>query len=202
MLKSIREKKITDDPTQNVKNIPRQTPKQVHLDETEVEMLYNTDCEDIDLKYAFLFGCYTSIRLSDIRDLKWTNIQGERINYTQKKTGDYQDHPLTSSAIKILEKVKELHDNPNGSEKIFNLGTELQICRRLKVWSEKAGITKHVTFHVSRHTFATWAHDIGVDIYTIKKLMGHRSIRTTEIYSHMTDKKKKEAVNSFPDLIK
>lgn len=65
----------------------------------------------------------------------------------------------------------------------------------LASWVKAAGIRKHVTFHVSRHTFATMTLTLGADIYTTSKLLGHRELRTTQIYARIVDSKKEEAVS-------
>jgi site-specific recombinase XerD len=63
-----------------------------------------------------------------------------------------------------------------------------------------AGITKDVTFHAGRHTFAVIMLDLGADIYTVSKLLGHKELSTTQIYAKVMDKKKQEAVNLIPDI--
>ncbi len=55
------------------------------------------------------------------------------------------------------------------------------------VWTEKAGINKHITFHSGRHTFACLMLDLNTDIYTVSKLLGHRNISTTQIYAKIID---------------
>lgn len=67
-------------------------------------------------------------------------------------------------------------------------------------WAALAGIKKHVTFHVSRHTFATMALTAGSDIYTISKLLGHSYVKTTQIYAKVVDRKKEEAVDLMSKL--
>ena len=59
----------------------------------------------------------------------------------------------------------------------------------------EAGIKKHLTFHTARHTFATMGITLGVDIYTMSKMLGHSDIATTQIYAKLVDSKKLEAVN-------
>ncbi|MGF7075117.1 tyrosine-type recombinase/integrase [Mucilaginibacter sp. 3215] len=65
----------------------------------------------------------------------------------------------------------------------------------LKVWPKEAGINKHLTFSCLRHTYATLQLDHGTDIYTISKLLGHRHLKTTQRYTRVMDKAKKEAAN-------
>jgi site-specific recombinase XerD len=64
----------------------------------------------------------------------------------------------------------------------------------------KAGITKDVTFHSGRHTFAVIMLDLGAEIYTVSKLLGHKELKTTQIYAKVLDKKKQEAINLIPDI--
>ena len=67
--------------------------------------------------------------------------------------------------------------------------------KRLFQWIGAAGITKDITFHCFRHTFATLQLSKGTDIYTVSKMLGHRELKTTQIYAKIIDQTKREAVN-------
>ena len=70
----------------------------------------------------------------------------------------------------------------------------------LRRWCLRAGITKDITFHCARHSFAVMMIDLGADIYTVQKLLGHKELRTTEIYVKLLDKKKQAAVLLIPKV--
>jgi len=70
----------------------------------------------------------------------------------------------------------------------------------LKRWAKRAGISKTVSFHVGRHTFATLGLANGIDLYVMSKLLGHRRVETTEIYAKVIDKSKRDAVQMLPRL--
>lgn len=87
-------------------------------------------------------------------------------------------------------------------ERVFEgFGYASYYLTELRRWAVRAGVTKDVTFHTGRHTFAVIMLDLGVDIYTVQKLLGHREIRTTQIYAHMLDKKKQEAAMRIPSIL-
>jgi integrase/recombinase XerD len=70
----------------------------------------------------------------------------------------------------------------------------------LKEWLKKAGINRKITFHCARHTYATVLLTKNIDIYTVSKMMGHRNLKTTQIYANVIDQRKIDAVKIF-DLI-
>ena len=71
----------------------------------------------------------------------------------------------------------------------------------LKRWAERAGINKNISFHVSRHSFATLAINSGADLYVVSKLLGHTNIQTTQVYAKIVDESKNKAIDLLPDFL-
>ena len=105
--------------------------------------------------------------------------------------------PISDNAMKWLPE----RGSAKGSDPVFPLYYEGLVNRKLKIMTKQLGIDKHITFHCSRHTFATMMLTLGVDIYTVSKLLGHRRVTTTQIYGNIVDKKKREAVDMIPDFM-
>ena len=70
----------------------------------------------------------------------------------------------------------------------------------LRMWAARAGVLKDFSFHCGRHTFAVLMLDLGADIFTLQKLLGHKEIHTTQVYAALLDKKKQDAVAKIPSL--
>ncbi|MDR3046299.1 MAG: tyrosine-type recombinase/integrase [Bacteroidales bacterium] len=83
---------------------------------------------------------------------------------------------------------------------IFKIYVGGRLTDVLRDWLAKAGITKKITFHSSRHTFAVMLLTYGADLYTVQKLLGHTDIQTTQIYAKIVDAKKRDAVNRLPSI--
>jgi integrase len=142
----------------------------------------------------------TGLRWSDIKALSWENIKfsetdGWHIKYTQKKTKGAELLPVPEQAINLLGDKNEF------GKTIFE---DLQYSAwnniKLREWVMSAGINKKITFHCARHSFATLQLSMNTDIYTVSKLLGHRHLKTTEIYAKVIDKKKIEAAKRIPQL--
>lgn len=167
-------------------------PIRTYLTLDEISSLADTPCRHPETKRAFLFACQTGLRLSDIETLSWTDIACINGTYTivktQVKTGHEVRIPLNPIALQLLGEKRQ-------QGLVFNLKSRSVISSDLREWASKAGISKRVTFHVSRHTFATQSISAGVDIYVVSKLCGHSTVKTTEIYAHMVDKTLQQGVN-------
>lgn len=168
-----------------------------YLTGEELALLIKTPCPSQELKRSFLFACYTGIRKSDVYALTWDNIYNNVVSFRMQKTGDPITIPLSENAKLYLGTMPK---GAKGSDHPFSCNSDRQIGRDLLSWAEAAGVKKHVTFHMSRHTFGTLAITYGADLYTVSKLLGHSNLKTTQIYAQIVDKKKEEAVNLIPDF--
>lgn len=177
---------------------PREDTQREYLTIEELRRLIDTPCPKEALRRYFLFSCLTGLRHSDIVKLTWREVQdeagGSRIVFRQQKTGRQEYYIINSQARAILGERR--HDD----ERVFDTLYTSHIGEPLREWARTAGIHKHITFHSARHTFATMMLTLGVDIYTVSKLLGHRNIATTQIYAKIIDKKKEEAVQLIPDF--
>lgn len=100
------------------------------------------------------------------------------------------------------EALKQLPPKGNDVDLVFGkLPDNSYIDKLLKIWAKDARITKNLTFHVSRHTFATLSITYGAELYTVSKLLGHADIKTTQIYADVINEKKRDAVNSIPSIM-
>ncbi|MEX2335703.1 MAG: site-specific integrase [Fulvivirga sp.] len=188
---------LATNPSEGVPGFKQGEPEREFLTLEELQAIVKEECEIPQLKTAFLFSCLTGLRWSDIQKLLWSEVQhsnnmGYYIRFRQKKTKGAETLPISEQAFGLLGDRQDLN------EKVF-LGLKYSAWHNLKLqqWVMKAGITKTITFHCARHTYATLQLSAGTDIYTVSKLLGHRELKTTQIYAKIIDEKKKEAANKI-----
>jgi integrase len=163
----------------------------------ELQALVKTPCSIPLLKNAALFSALTGLRFSDISKLVWgevhySELEGYYLQFRQKKTKGIEVLPISEQAFKLLGERKE------PSAKVFEgLIYSSYLNVHLKQWILRAGITKNITFHCFRHTYATLQLSHGTDIYTVSKMLGHRELKTTQVYAKIIDQKKREAANKI-----
>lgn len=162
----------------------------------ELNTLVKTPCRSTEIKIQALFSALTGLRRSDIQKLIWGEVQhvegsGYLIRFMQKKTGGTETLPITEQAFNLLGERKQPTDA------VFTLiqATNQRENRHLTKWVLDAGITKKITFHCFRHTFATLQLSMGTDIYTVSKMLGHKDLNTTQIYAKIIDETKRTASN-------
>jgi len=163
----------------------------------EIKLLALTESYYPHITNAFLFSCFTGLRISDIRNLTWSNITNDTLEYTQQKTGVSQRMKINRSALEILKEQKLA----TRGRRVFEVPrSDANSNKHLKEWVKQAGIKKHITFHCARHTFATLCLTYDIDIYTVSKLLGHKDIKHTQIYAKIIDKKRDDAIDKLPNL--
>ena len=175
----------------------------------ELRKLENLQVSDKRLRHvldAFLFCCYVGLRFSDFCQLSPANfirVNGKRwLHFKSIKTGAEIRLPLhllfEGKALAILDKY-DISD-------FANLGSNSETNKALVELAVLARIKKHITYHTARHTCATLLIHQGVPITTVQKLLGHTSVKTTEIYSEILSNtivrdlkavKRKRVVNNF-----
>jgi len=180
----------------------KQLENREYLTLDEIKQLAGTPCRKPIIKNAFLFSCFSGLRFSDVKNLTWGQIQTDNegkkvIRFTQQKTDKPEHLQLSDEALRFLTERGEAKN----SDVIYPLSNNGYTNETLKSWILAAGITKRVTFHVSRHTNATLLLSLGVPIETVSKLLGHSDIQTTQIYAKVIDKNKREAVSKLDGLL-
>ena len=191
---------IPYNPIRGIEGFKPEEGTRMYLTLDEVRRLVETPCEYEAVKRAFLFSCLTGLRRSDILKLTWRDVhqQGDftRIIFRQKKTGGQEYLDIAPQAAELMGK------RGKPSEPVFeDIHTPSCTNETIKRWVLRAGIDKEITFHCGRHTFAVMMLDLGTDIYTVSKLLGHRELNTTQIYAKVLDKNKQKAVSSIPDIL-
>ncbi|MEZ3551297.1 MAG: site-specific integrase, partial [Muribaculaceae bacterium] len=174
-----------------IEDIEYEEVKKNFLTADEVKLLAATPCEKPILKAASLFSILTGLRISDILKLRWEDIRpdadGEmamfiRIQKTQKES----IHPLSPEMLALCgERDKGI---------VFKGFNRSMTQKPLKKWLKAAGITKRITFHRFRDTFATLQLAAGTDIYTVSKMLDHANVTTTQIYARLVDSTKRDTV--------
>lgn len=191
---------IKENPCLRVKSVKSAESHREFLTFEELQRLAKTEFEIPVMKKAFLFSALTGLRYSDIKALTWGNINyseqnGWSLKFTQKKTKGSETLPVSEQAIKLLGERKD-----NNAIVFESLKYSAWINKKICGWVSDAGIEKKITFHCARHSFATIQLSMDTDIYTVSKLLGHRHLKTTEIYAKVIDKKKIEAARKMPSL--
>ncbi|PIF32977.1 site-specific recombinase XerD [Flavobacterium sp. 9] len=139
----------------------------------------------------FLFSCFTGLRISDIRAISLENVVNDILIFFAQKTGKLQRIQLSESALKFI-----------GNDKLFyGEYTDQHINRELKQIVKACGIKKNVTFHVSRHSFATNFLICGGRVEDLQKLLGHSEIKETMVYVHIVESITDKQIHNMNDIL-
>jgi site-specific recombinase XerD len=168
--------------------------KHTHLVPEELERLENLILSGRYVKLqksldAFLFCCYAGMRYSDFINLSSENFvdinQETWLIYKSVKTGTEVHLPLyllfSGKGIAILNKYRD------NLEDFFHLRDNSNVNKDLIIITRLAGLSKRISFHTARHTNATLLIYNGINITTVQKLLGHKSVKTTQVYTNVMD---------------
>tara|TARA_R110001632_G_C11317062_1_gene415229 strand:+ start:435 stop:1619 length:1185 start_codon:yes stop_codon:yes gene_type:complete len=185
-----------------VKPIKAVETRREHLTLDELNKLVKTPCNYVLLKRAALFSALTGLRFSDIKKMTWgeleyINGQGYFLNFNQKKTKGVEVLPISEQAYGFTEGAENPKDMPQDKHVLEGLKYSAYNNKHLFQWIGAAGITKDITFHCFRHTFATLQLYNGTDIYTVSKMLGHKDLKTTQVYAKIVDDAKRTAANKI-----
>jgi integrase len=220
---AIRQKIIAKNPWHDVpphQRLRKQDTFRSAFTKEQLEHLAQTPCKiHKQIKQGYFFACFTGLRWSDVSPLRWNEIiikeieNEERyfIYFEQEKTEGIEYLPLSDNAIDIIKERKQEAETEEKSPYVFpNLkdgqGTKKnynRTQRALRKWALAAGFEKgKLHFHSGRHTFATNVLESSVDgdLYTVSKLLGHKDIKSTQIYAKVRDKRKFDAVKALPKI--
>ena len=183
-----------------ISTIKAEETKREYLTIEELNRLVETPCNDTLIKRAALFSALTGLRFSDIQKMKWSGLElieghGYVLHFKQQKTKNIEEHPISDQAYIFTNGEKNPNLMPQDQKVFEGLKYSAYHNKHLFQWIGAAGITKDITFHCFRHTFATLQLFKGTDIYTVSKMLGHKDLKTTQIYTKIVDEAKREAAN-------
>ena len=167
----------------------------------ELKRLAEAKCPNNEVKKAFMFSCFTGLRISDIRTLTQEKIRKSAddkslyVDTIMQKTKKKVTIPLSQEALQWLP-----IDTPYG-EPFFKLpNSKTAVGNNIRKWCANAEIDKEITFHCARHTFGTTMLTVGADLFTTSKLMGHSDVSTTTIYAKIIDQKKVDSIRLLDNI--
>jgi site-specific recombinase XerD len=195
--KAVREKIIPESPMKEVR-LKEQPVIKEYLSPEEITSIIKVKTNYIETKNAFLFSCFTGIRKGDMFKLTFDKIRGENIYFIQGKTKKEEFLPLSGDALEIIKIQKKAHPN---TDKVFHVNSKTQLQKELKSILNAVGITRKVTYHSSRHTFAVRSLESGIDSHDVKNFLGHSKIQTTEVYLKFATSQRRKLIDKVPNLM-
>lgn len=188
------------DPFENItfskKETQRGTLKKNVLTVDELRDLASIECANAEVKRAFLFACYTGLGIAEIKVLKWSNIQNERLMTKRQKTNAEVNIKLSAGAIKLLG------DKKTSNELVFDISiSDTAINKNLRSWVKKAKIDKHITFYCGRHTYAVLLLNNNTNLKTVADALAHKSTQHTIKYLNYVNSLKDKATGNLPEIM-
>ena len=190
---------LNKDPFVGFKMTKKEVIREI-LTEEELQTLISKDIQNIRIRQVrdiFIFSCFTGLAYIDAKRLKRSEIvigmDGERWIYTKRKK---TDSPTRIPLLPVVQEIMEVYkDHPQclNEDCLLPIPSNAKLNAYLKEVADICGINKHLTFHIARHTFATTVTlNNGVPIESVSKMLGHKSIKITQIYAKVLDRKLSE----------
>ena len=202
---AIDEKIMFENPCRKVKMQFDRTISKAILEEAELKALFATHYkgENPEIRRGFAFTCYSGVRRCDVVRLTYSMVDYERktLTFTQSKVDGHSGSAKVEVALNdTLLSIIGTKEADAEDDLIFHLPSDVMCLKALKHWAARAGIDKNITWHSGRHSFATLLLDKGANIKVVSELLGHSSLKFTQIYVHTLADQKKRALDSLPSL--
>jgi site-specific recombinase XerD len=204
VMECVKKEWLKSDPFINLKLIKDDITRTA-LTKQELKIIYNKSFK-IDrlnsVKDIFVFSCYTGLSYCDIKNLRWPQIMDgiddqPWVSIQRQKTGTPSKLPLLPQPLAIINKYKN-HPRCIEGNYVLPVLTNQKMNSYLKEIADICAIDKVFTFHIARHTFATTITlNNGVPIETVSKMLGHKSIKQTQLYAKILDRKISEDMKSL-----
>ena len=196
---------LEDNPFNKIKSPKVANSFPVFITETELILILNKTDNQL-YKDIFTTAYYTGMRLAEILNMKWNWVDYSQNVITVKNSDEFKTKNKRERIIPIHNKVKSILKSrfPIGKQQLTNLvfdrvnGIKLNegyISKRFKKAVRAAKLDDKIHFHTLRHSFASNLVQRGVNLYVVKELLGHEDIKTTQVYSHLTQDSLSIAVN-------
>ena len=155
---------------------------------------------EVQVRDIFLFSAFTGLSYVDVKNLRSNHLQKHFDGHywvitRRQKTGVLSSIRLLDVPLRLTDKYRDTL--PDG--RLFPVPSNNCCNENLKKMARRAGIGVHLTFHVARHTFAMLALNRGMPIETLSQILGHKNIRTTQIYAKISNRKISEEIALLED---
>ena len=191
---------LEDNPLKKIKapKVPKSNP--VFISETELILILNKTPNQ-NLKNIFTVAFYTGMRLAEILNMKSNWIDTQQNIITLKNSADFTTKSKKERIIPIHPRIASIiiKSNSNADDFIFNRKSDIKfnedfVSKQFKKSLRAAKLNDDIHFHSLRHSFASNLVQHGVNLYVVKELLGHEDIKTTQIYSHLTQSSLSNAI--------
>lgn len=191
---------LSDNPLKKIKAPKVPKPNPIFISENELNLILDKT-SDVNLKNIFTVAFYTGMRLAEILNMRSSWIDIQRNIITLKNSNDLTTKSKKERIIPIHPRIASIviKQNSNSDDYIFNRKTKIKfnedyVSKQFKKVLRAAELNDDIHFHSLRHSFASNLVQRGVNLYVVKELLGHEDIKTTQIYSHLTQNSLSNAI--------